>query len=180
MYHLVDWIYILLDGLVCSIGGYFYESRCTSVADWSEVKTCQTSLLGKSICSSFCRRFQTFVRKTEMEWQITEALIMVIGYVKRTARRKTEQSKLRWKDENSSLNSRSFKELLVNIRLETSSSPGYTNKRRTSYVYHVQFPHIFQFLGGDCVFFSFTDFHHHHLYHRNFRSVFIFSVVSLA
>ena len=118
MYHLVDWIYILLDGLVCSIGGYFYESRCTSVADWSEMKTCQTSLLGKSICSSFCRRFQTFVRKTEMEWQITETLMMVIGYVKQTASRKTEQSKLRWKDENqSSLNSRSFKELLVNKRL---------------------------------------------------------------
>ena len=117
MYHLVDWIYILLDGLVCSIGGYFYESRCTSVADWSEMKTCQTSLLGKSICSSFCRRFQTFVRKTEMEWQITETLMMVIGYVKQTASRKTDQSKLRWKDENqSSLNSRSFKELLVNKR----------------------------------------------------------------
>ena len=118
MYHLVDWIYILLDCLVCSIGGYFYESRCTSVADWSEMKTCQTSLLGKSICSSFCRRFQTFVRKTEMEWQITETLMMVIGYVKQTASRKTDQSKLRWKDENqSSLNSRSFKELLVNKRL---------------------------------------------------------------
>ena len=118
MYHLVDWIYILLDGLVCSIGGYFYESRCTSVADWSEMKTCQTSLLGKSICSSFCRRFQTFVRKTETEWQITETLMMVIGYVKQTASRKTEQSKFRWKDENqSSLNSRSFKELLVNKRL---------------------------------------------------------------
>ena len=118
MYHLVDWIYILLDGLVCSIGGYFYESRCPSVADWSEMKTCQTSLLGKSICSSFCRRFQTFVRKTEMEWQITETLMIVIGYVKQTASRKTEQSKLRWKDENqSSLNSRSFKELLVNKRL---------------------------------------------------------------
>ena len=118
MYHLVDWIYILLDCLVCSIGGYFYESRCTSVADWSEMKTCQTSLLGKSICSSFCRRFQTFVRKTEMEWQITETLMIVIGYVKQTASRKTEQSKLRWKDENqSSLNSRSFKELLVNKRL---------------------------------------------------------------
>ena len=118
MYHLVDWIYILLDGLVCSIGGYFYESRCTSVADWSEMKTCQTSLLGKSICSSFCRRFQTFVRKTEMEWQITETLMIVTGYVKQTASRKTEQSKLRWKDENqSSLNSRSFKELLVNKRL---------------------------------------------------------------
>ena len=87
--------------------------------------------------------------------------MMVIGYVKQTASRKTEQSKLRWKDENqSSLNSRSFKELLVNKRLETSSSPGYTNKKRTSYVYHVQFPHIFQFLGGDCIFFSFTDFHH--------------------
>ena len=118
MYHLVDWIYILLEGLVCSIGGYFYESRCTSVADWSEMKTCQTSLLGKSICSSFCRRFQTFVRKTEMEWQITETLMIVIGYVKQTASRKTEQSKLRWKDENqSSLHSRSFKELLVNKRL---------------------------------------------------------------
>ena len=117
MYHLVDWIYILLDGLVCSIGGYFYESRCTSVADWSEMKTCQTSLLGKSICSSFCRRFQTFVRKTETELQITETLMIVIGYVKQTASRKTEQSKFRWKDENqSSLNSRSFKELLVNKR----------------------------------------------------------------
>ena len=44
--------------------------------------------------------------------------MMVIGYVKQTASRKTEQSKLRWKDENqSSLNSRSFKELLVNKRL---------------------------------------------------------------
>ena len=79
--------------------------------------------------------------------------MMLIGYVKQTASRKTEQSKLRWKDENSSLNSRSFNELLVNKRLETSSSPGYTNKKRTSYVYHVQFPHIFQFLGGDCIFF---------------------------
>ena len=85
--------------------------------------------------------------------------MMVIGYVKQTASRKTEQSKLRWKDENqSSLNSRSFKELLVNKRLETSSSPGYTNKKRTSYVYHVQFPHIFQFLGGDCIFFFFHGF----------------------
>ena len=85
--------------------------------------------------------------------------MMVIGYVKQTASRKTEQSKFRWKDENqSSLNSRSFKELLVNKRLETSSSPGYTNKKRTSYVYHIQFPLIFQFLGGDCIFFFFHGF----------------------
>ena len=56
--------------------------------------------------------------------------MMVIGYVKRTASRKTEQSKLRWKDKISSKNSRSFKVLLVNKRLETSSSPGYTNKKR--------------------------------------------------
>ena len=88
---------------------------------------------------------------------------MVISYVRLTSSRKTEQSKLRWKDENASPNSRSFKELLVNKRLETSSSPGYklTYKKRTPYVYHVEFPHFFkgveaktvQFLGGDCIFF---------------------------
>ena len=65
--------------------------------------------------------------------------MMVIGYVKQTASRKTEQSKLRWKDENSSLFSRSFNELLINKRLETSSSPGYTNEKRTSYVYMSSF-----------------------------------------
>ena len=69
---------------------------------------------------------------------------MVIGYVKRTTSRKTEQSKLRWKDENSSKKSRSFNEVLVTKRLETSSSPGYklTNEKRTSCVYHVEFPHV--------------------------------------
>ena len=69
-------------------------------------------------------------------------IMMIIGYVKRTASRKTEQSKLRWKDKNSSTNSRSFKVPLVNKRIETWSSPGYTNKKRASYVYHVEFPHI--------------------------------------
>ena len=98
-----------------------------AVADWSEMKTCQTSLLGQVFVGAFNHLLM---------------LMMVIGYVKRTVSRKTEQSKLRWKDENSSTNSRSFKELLVNKRLETSSSPGYTNKKRTSYVYHVEFPHI--------------------------------------
>ena len=77
---------------------------------------------------------------------------MVFGFVKRTASRKPEQSKLRRKDVNSPTNSRSFKELLVNERLETSCSPSYTSK-----VYHVEFPLILkelevmtvQFLGGD-------------------------------
>ena len=66
---------------------------------------------------------------------------MVIGYVKRTTSRKTEQSK---KDENSSKKSRSFNEVLVTKRLETSSSPGYklTNEKRTSCVYHVEFPQV--------------------------------------
>ena len=69
---------------------------------------------------------------------------MVISYVKWTASRKTEWSKLWWKDENSSTNSRSFKELLINKIPETSSSPGYkiTNKKRTSYFYHIKFPHF--------------------------------------
>ena len=56
-------------------------------------------------------------------------------------------------------NSRSFKELLVDKGVETSSSPGYTNKKRTSKVYHVGSPHILkerevktvQFLGGDYI-----------------------------
>ena len=38
---------------------------------------------------------------------------------------------MRWKVENSSTNSRSFKELLVNKGLETLCSPGYINKKRT-------------------------------------------------
>ena len=59
-------------------------------------------------------------------------LMMMIGFVKRTASRKTEQSTLRWKDKNSPTYSRGFKELLVTKILETSSSPGYTNKKRTS------------------------------------------------
>ena len=73
------------------------------------------------------------------------------------------------------MNSRSFKELLINKRLETSSSPGYklTNKQRTSYFYHVKFPHFLKelevmtvpFLFGDCIFFSVLDFRHHHLCH---------------
>ena len=89
--------------------------------------------------------------------------MVVISYVKRTASRKTERSKLWWKDEKSSMNSRSFKELLINKRLETSSSLGYklTNKQRTSYFYHVKFPHFLKalevmtvpFLCGDCIFF---------------------------
>ena len=88
---------------------------------------------------------------------------MVISYVKRTVSRKTERSKLWWKDENSSTNSRSFKELLINKRLEISSSLGYklTNKKRTSYFYHAKFPHFLkelevitvQFLCEDCIFF---------------------------
>ena len=79
-----------------------------------------------------------------MEWQIVVRLTMVISYVKWTASRKTEWSKLWWKDENSSTNSRSFKELLINKIPETSSSPGYkiTNKKRTSYFYHIKFPHF--------------------------------------
>ena len=79
-----------------------------------------------------------------MEWQIVVRLMMVISYVKWTASRKTEWSKLWWKDENSSTNSRSFKELLINKIPETSSSPGYkiTNKKRTSYFYHIKFPHF--------------------------------------
>lgn len=111
-------------------------------------KTCQTSLLGKSIFSQvFVGVLKHLLEKQEMEWQIIIGkLMMVISYVKRTAGRKTEQSKLWWKDENSSTNSRSFKELLINKRLETSSSPGYklTSKKRMSFVYHVEFPHFLQ------------------------------------
>ena len=137
------------------------------------MKTCQTSLLGQVFVGAFNHLLM---------------LMMVIGYVKRTVSRKTEQSKLRWKDENSSTNSRSFKELLVNKRLETSSSPGYTNKKRTSYVYHVEFPHILkeievksiQFFGWDCIFFFFHGFSPSPSLSHNFRSVFIFCVVSLA
>ena len=55
-----------------------------------------------------------------------------------------EQSKLRWKVENSFTKSRSFKELLVNKGLETLCSPGYINKKRTSKFYHVEFLHIFK------------------------------------
>ena len=62
-----------------------------------------------------------------------------------------------------------------------------TNKKRTSYVYHVEFPHILkeletkavQFLGRDCIFF-FHGFSPSPSLSHNFRSVFIFSVVSLA
>ena len=60
--------------------------------------------------------------------------------VKLTAGRKTKQSKLRWKDEKSSTNSRSFKELLVNNSHKTSTSRGLTTTKilwRTSRVYHV-------------------------------------------
>ena len=54
-------------------------------------------------------------------------------YVKWTASRKTEQGKLRSKDENSPTNVRRFKELLVNKELQTSSSPGFSSdKMRTS------------------------------------------------
>ena len=87
---------------------------------------------------------------------------MVIGYVKRTASRKTELCKLRWKDKNSSTKFKQFQRATRKQRLEMSYSPGYklTNKKRTSYVYHVEFPHILeelgvktdQFLGGDCIF----------------------------
>ena len=62
-----------------------------------------------------------------------------------------------------------------------------TNKKRKSYVYHVEFPHILkelemktvQFLGRDCIFF-FHGFSPSPSLSHNFRSVFIFSVVSLA
>ena len=45
----------------------FLSAFINAVTDWSEMKTSQTSLLPKSIFSSFRRRFQTFSRKTEME-----------------------------------------------------------------------------------------------------------------
>ena len=100
--------------------------------------------------------------------------MMVIGYVKRTASRKTEQCKLRWKDKNSSTEFKQFQRATRKQRLATSYSPGYrlTNKNRMSYVYHVEFPHILKelevktvhFLGGDSMFIL-SDFPHHHLYH---------------
>ena len=83
------------------------------------MKTFQTSLLGKSIFSQvFVGAFKHLREK--QSWNINNhEVMMVIGYVKRTASRKTEQSKLRWKDKNSSTNSRSFKVPLVNKRIET-------------------------------------------------------------
>ena len=67
------------------------------VADWSKMQTCQTSLLSKSYY--FCQIsrvfyaasgaiFQTFARKTEMEWQIILRLMTMSSgsYVKPTAR----------------------------------------------------------------------------------------------
>ena len=84
---------------------------------------------------------------------------MVIGYVKQTASRKTEQSKLRWKDENqSSLNSRSFKELLVNKRLHLRRVILTKRERRMSTM--SSFLTFFSSSAGIVFFFSFTDFHH--------------------
>ena len=85
--------------------------------------------------------------------------MMVIGYVKQTASRKTEQSKLRWKDENqSSLNSRSFKELLVNKRRHLRRVILTKRERRMSTM--SSFLTFFSSSAGIVFFFSFTDFHH--------------------
>ena len=85
--------------------------------------------------------------------------MMVIGYVKQTASRKTEQSKFRWKDENqSSLNSRSFKELLVNKRLHLRRVILTKRERRMSTM--SSFLTFFSSSAGIVFFFSFTDFHH--------------------
>ena len=115
--------------------------------------------------------------------------MMVIGYVKRTASRKTEQCKLRWKDKNSSTIFKQFQRATRKQRLETSYSPSYKlpNKKRMSYVYHVEFPHIFkelevktvQFLGGECMFILSRTSPSPSVSH-NVRTVFIFSAVSLA
>ena len=87
---------------------------------------------------------------------------MVISYVKQTARRKTEQCKLRRKDKNSLPTSSSFKELLVNKGLKPHLCRviSLLTKNGKSYMSTVQFPHILkalevkavQFLGGDCIF----------------------------
>ena len=83
--------------------------------------------------------------------------MMVIGYVKQTASRKTEQSKLRWKDENqSSLNSRSFKELLVNKRLHLRRVMLTKRERRMSTM--SSFLTFFSSSAGIVFFFSFHGF----------------------
>ena len=44
----------------------FSHTFIDAVANWSEMKTCQTSLWDQFF-TSFRQRFQTFSRKTEME-----------------------------------------------------------------------------------------------------------------
>ena len=61
-----------------------------------------------------------------------------------TASRKTEQSKLRWKDEYSPTNSRSFK--LVNKGLETSS----LMESFLTFLKEIEGTTV-QLLGGDCI-----------------------------
>ena len=66
-----------------------------------------------------------------------------------TSSRKTEKSKLRWKDEYSPTNSRSFKlhvELLVNKGLETSS----LTESFLTFLKETEGTTV-QLLGGDCI-----------------------------
>ena len=136
-----------------------------AVADWSEIKTCQTSVLGKSIFPNVFVKASNICEKNRDGMTDNHETSNGNRLCKRLPGRKTEQSKLWWKEENSSTNSRRFKELLVNKRLETSSLPVkkiFTNKKRMCYVHRVEFSWHFwkelevktvQFLGGNCIFF---------------------------
>ena len=55
--------------------------------------------------------------------------MMVIGFVKRNVRRKTEQSTLRMKRRKLSWKFKEFNKLLLNKGLETSSSQGYKHTK---------------------------------------------------
>ena len=98
----------------------FSHTFINVVANWSEMKTCQTSLLDQFF-TTFRQHVQTFARKTEIEWQIIARLMMVISYVKRTASGKTEQCNANCDGKTKTLlqNSSSFKELLVNKGLKS-------------------------------------------------------------
>ena len=97
----------------------FSHTFIDAVANWSEMKTCQTSLCDQFF-TSFRQRFQTFSRKTEMERQIIARLMMIISYVKWTGGRKTEQCNANCDGTTKTLlqNLSIFKELLVNKGLK--------------------------------------------------------------
>lgn len=143
----------------------FSRTFINTIADWSEMKTCETGYTVNQFFQVFRRHFEVLSFKhllgKQMKREIIVRLMMVLRLRKTGCKQENWAEKIAIERQKLSHKCKEFQRaiLLVTKGLETSSLPGYTRKKRTSNykVYHVEFPHNLEpevktihFVGGDC------------------------------